>query len=227
VATEYLVGEEALDRWIGYIATNAMLPRGGKRVSISELPDAVKAVVRSIRQELPEAPYCRLEPPEGGGGILARPPGEPDEQGDYPDCDDVQTGNSSFPELWIALHSALFDSGRYSRCGERFAYVKIDGAEWEGHQNVFMRGEIEDRLDEVLRPAGLGCPVGGAGGLRYSYVDLALAKVREGARAARDALRELDLPSRSWILFHDRDLAAEWIGVQPDSPPPPRRSDAA
>ena len=29
------------------------------------------------------------------------------------------------------------------------------------------------------------------------------------------------LPKRTWLLFHDADLAAQWYGVYDDTPDPP------
>jgi hypothetical protein len=34
-------------------------------------------------------------------------------------------------------------------------------------------------------------------------------------------LRKLEVPERSWVLFFDAGLAAEWVGVRPETPPPP------
>jgi hypothetical protein len=68
----------------------------------------------------------------------------------------------------------------------------------------------------------LGVVIGGGTGIRHSYVDLALTDVERGVAATRAALRKGGLPKRSWILFFDDALAAEWIGIHDDTPPPPR-----
>ncbi len=39
------------------------------------------------------------------------------------------------------------------------------------------------RLDEVLKPDGLGCQIGGGTGRRYSYIELALTDLDRGIRA--------------------------------------------
>jgi hypothetical protein len=41
----------------------------------------------------------------------------------------------------------------------------------------------------------------------------------------RKALRKLKVPERSWILFFDADLGAEWVGVYPETPEPPIAAD--
>ena len=41
-----------------------------------------------------------------------------------------------------------------------------------------------------------------------------------GIEAIRDRLRSGRIPLRTWILFFDDDLAAEWVGVYEETPPP-------
>jgi len=84
------------------------------------------------------------------------------------------------------------------------------------------RARLEEALNETLRPPRLGCVIGGGSGRRYSYVDLALIDVPAAAAAIRGVLGQLKLPTRrAWIQFFDNSLAAEWIGMWPDSPEPP------
>jgi hypothetical protein len=76
-------------------------------------------------------------------------------------------------------------------------------------QRLEHKRKIEDVLDAVLRPAGIGCYIGGGTGLRYSYLDLALTDAEWGCKLVRDRLRELEVPKRSWILFFNADLCGE------------------
>jgi hypothetical protein len=85
---------------------------------------------------------------------------------------------------------------------------------------------MEDALDAVLKPDKLGCSIGGGTGLRYSYIDLALTAVDQGIKRIRHALQAGNVRRRSWIQFFDSDLAAEWVGVYDDSPPPPMALDS-
>ena len=109
----------------------------------------------------------------------------------------------------------------FSRCGETFCYIKIDGSEGLDEEKFADKAQIEDALDEVLRPDRLGCQIGGGSGLRYSYIDLALADLERGIDVVRKRLQKGNVPRRSWIQFFDADLAAEWVGIYDDSPPPP------
>lgn len=81
-------------------------------------------------------------------------------------------------------------------------------------------------MDAVLKPDQLGCCFGGGAELRYSYIDLALTDVNKGIQATRRRLQSGKVPKRSWILFFDSDVAAEWVGVYDDSPPPPLALDS-
>jgi hypothetical protein len=84
------------------------------------------------------------------------------------------------------------------------------------------RARLEDALNETLEPTRLGCVIGGGSGRRYSYVDLALTDVATAATAIREILGHLKLPTRrAWLQFFDDSLAAEWIGMFPESPEPP------
>jgi hypothetical protein len=137
-------------------------------------------------------------------------------------------GKSANPSLWISAHSGgLFFSERFSRCGETFCYVKLDGSQGLGEEGFADKSEIEDALDTALKPDKLGCCFGGGTGRRYSYIDLALTDVKKGIHSTRKRLQAGKVPKRSWILFFDSDLAAEWVGVYDDSPQPPMILDTA
>jgi hypothetical protein len=235
VATESLLGEKLLDRWIGAIEvspaakknwlrsvlrSSAPKPRGV--IGLERLKDTVEAVVGSIRDQLPEQP-C-YEWTENADWTLWKL--EPEKQDDYCRQDDLLIGKSPNPEFWTAAASrTAFYSERFSRCGETFCYLKLDGSEGLEGEKFADKAEIEDALDAVLKPAKLGCQVGGGTGLRYSYIDLALVDLEAGIEAVRKRLQAGNVPRRSWIQFFDADLAAEWVGVYDDSPQPPMDVD--
>jgi hypothetical protein len=231
VATETLLGEECLDKWIGAIEVaplrngllRGLLSRGKSAGSIplDRLKERVDALVSSLREQLPPKPFHRrIDEVEWAVFQL-----QPEERDDYPDQSDMFVGKSADQSLWIATHCGRpFSSERFSRCGETFCYVKLDGSEGLEGSKFQDKSEIEDALDAVLKPAGLGCHIGGGTGLRYSYIDLALTDRDRGLETVRKVLREGKLPRRSWILFFDADLVDEWIGIHDDTPPPPASS---
>lgn len=231
VGTESLLGEELLDHWIGAIDVEP-LPKqgmlggllGGKAKPTNMLPldrlhDTVKAVISSITEQLPPQPHFQTL----AGSTWSVYQREPQEADDYFDRDDVMVGGTIDMHLVQgAMPGYAFHSPRFSRCNERFCYLKIDGEGVPMRDRFDNRGDLEEALDDVLIPNKLGCHVGGATGLRYTYVDFALVDVRHSFEAIRSALQG-KVSRRSWLLFHDADLCGEWIGIYPDSPPPPLR----
>jgi hypothetical protein len=223
VAAETLLGERALDRWVGAIEVAPPVrgdarTRGGRAIPLERLKDTFDALVGSIRDRLPDRPYVDRPAGDKWSGIELRP----DKAPDYPGQTDLIVAMTRDVEVWKAAHAAApFYSQRFSRCKETFAYVKIDGRHFRRGSEAADRGEIEDALDEALAKDGLGVHIGGGTGLMYSYIDLALTDLDRGVERARKTLRKLKVPERSWVLFFDADLAAEWVGVYPETPAPP------
>jgi hypothetical protein len=231
VATETLLGEQCLNNWVGAIGVTppprakgikshfgggAPEPNGFHE--LASLKPTVDALIDSIREQLPARPHHEwVETAEWSMWQL-----QPEEADDYFEQQDLFIGKSANADQWTAGHTGgLFSSERFSRCGETFCYVKLDGSEGLPEGGFADKAEIEDALDAVLKPAKLGCNFGGGTGLRYSYIDLALTDVDRGIQAVRQRLRAGKAPKRSWIQFFDSDLATEWVGVYDDTPPPP------
>jgi hypothetical protein len=239
IATETLLGEQMLNEWIGGInftpGKTGVLKGifGGKAkplphfFGLDRLNDTVDAVKNSIIDQLPSRPHFEWvndDNPDVNWTVWKLKPEQAD---DYAGQQDLFVGRSASPEMWTTAHTGeLFSSKRFSRCGETFCYVKIDGSEGLGEGGFADKAEIEDALDAALRPAKLGCQIGGGMGRRYAYVDLALVDVMKGIEAVRRCLRSGKVPKRSWVQFFDSDWGAEWVGIYNDSPAPPMAWDA-
>jgi hypothetical protein len=236
VASESLLGEECLDKWIGAIelttasrgkGLKALFRRGEPELphyfGLDRLNETVNALIGSIHDQMPPGPHCDWVE-EAKWTIWKLTPEEAD---DYCEQHDLLVARSPNPSLWTAAHGGgLFCSERFSRCGETFCYVKLDGSQPLAEEHFAGKSQIEDALDAALKPDKLGCSIGGGTGLRYSYIDLALTDVDNGIKQIRHALQAGQVPNRSWIQFFDSDLAAEWVGVYDDSPPPPMALDS-
>jgi hypothetical protein len=124
--------------------------------------------------------------------------------------------------LHCFLRAAPFASQRFSRHGERFAYIKYRATAEGLERAVEQRDALEVELDGALAAARAGRVVGRGIGLRYAYLDLALSDVGSVMEVLR--ARSGRLPRESWLLFCDSHLGEEWIGVHATAPPPPGMS---
>ncbi len=231
VCTETILGEEVMDKWVGVIEAKPMPkglmgmfskhhPRG--TVSLDRLRETTMALIGSTLEQLPAAPMCarRLDQQKWSAIKLS-----PEERAEYACREDMMIAITAAPELFAAAHCGRpFYSGRFSRAGETFCYLKIYklGASAEGATEK--RQGIEEKLNAALMPANAGCVIGGGTGLKYGYIDLALTDVPKAVELMRPILQEVKVSHRSWVLFLDADLADEWIAVWEDASPPPQHA---
>jgi hypothetical protein len=223
IATESLLGEDILDQWIGPIEVAPrkrsllrLVGEADEGLTLQDLRREVSSRIDTVRAALPEAP-CIDRDDEWTLWELKPEPGD-----DYPEQSDLFVGKSMVPPVWRALRgNGPFFSDSFSRHGETFCYLKIDGSEGLDEEHFADKAEIEDAIDDALRTARAGCFIGGGTGLRYSYLDFALLDVDRAIDIVREVLQRGNIAKRSWLLFHDANLAAEWVGIWPDTPEPP------
>lgn len=223
VAVETLLGEEVLDHWIGGIDVrpppswlDRLLNRGGG-APLSDLSATVQALIAARHAALPDAPYADAVVSATYSLLKLQPAAAPD----YGKQADLFVAKTPSVELFNATRSDGFFSGRFSKRDELFCCLKVDGSEGLDDKGFADKAEIEDAMDDLLRPAGLGCFIGGGTGRRYSYVDLVLTDVERALPLVVERLRAGRVPRRSWIQFFDADLRGEWVGIYPESPLPP------
>lgn len=228
VATETLLGEEALDRWVGVVEAERQghderrATRGERRfLPLERLKSTFKSVVAATLDQLPPRPLHDLD--LTGSYPWSGYKREAPEQSEYADREDVFIGNTALVDVMHASARPGFFSGRFSRFGETFAYLKIGRANVPQKQWVEFRSRFEDAIEPALRAARAGCIYGAATGVTYSYIDLALTNVPRGVELMREVLRPLSVPRNSWLLFFDPEYADEWVGMWDDSPSPPAR----
>jgi hypothetical protein len=77
---------------------------------------------------------------------------------------------------------------------------------------------LEDLLDAGL--AGFGRAITSGTGTRCSWVVLVVKELVEGVAKIRALLETQGRQHPMWIRFLDDSLAAEWVGVTTDAPPP-------
>ncbi len=225
--TELLLGEKALDKWIGVIATAKAEKGFLRQVWPAKQPETkpleelqqefltLKAAIQA-RQQVPlsalpdDTEWCMFKL-------------QPEEQDDYADKQDLLVAPFASQDLFNALHGGrnFFSAERFTPHQETLLYLKLDGAADDVDQHKFAdRAEIEDALTAALGREKIGDVIGGSTGLRYSYVDLAVTDLSRALELMRSTLQDGKLTKRSWIQFHDAELQAEWLGIYEDSPKP-------
>jgi hypothetical protein len=145
---------------------------------------------------------------------------EPEPAADFAAQDDLVVCSTRVPELKKCfLRGEPFFSGRFSNSGALFVYLKYDSTERIVQARLAERARFEEALARALRPeqaalVGLGL------GLRYSYVDLAVADADCVRERLLPALRAAEIAKRAWLLFCDSELEHEHLALYPDSPEP-------
>ena len=220
--TEQQLGEEILDKWIGSmvvepaedVSRDELVQKGFQRVM--NLPNAVKAAIDERILALPNAPIFEFKDKLKWTGFSL----EAQALDDYAEQFDMMAATSVVPDVWKAAHGgAPFDSIRFSKFGERFCYLKMDGTDSYAN-SAQSRDRLATTLDERLIEAELGCTTGGAGGLRYSYIELALVDVKKALPIIKDVMAYEHMPERSWLLFWDIEWSKEWVGMFATTPAP-------
>jgi hypothetical protein len=194
-ATEYLLGEEVLDRWIGDM--DFVEDADAKFRPMSELPNTVAGMIEQIKSKLPGKPLS-----SDRGALKAQTfTGEPDED-DQADRMDIVSATTLIPHIWQAAHNGgAFDSCRFSKHNERFCYLKVDDV-----TEAAKVAALEKEINEALNKAGAGCTTGSAIATEGCYIDLCVTDPMKAVTALKGVIN-----SHCSLRFFDAELAAESI----------------
>lgn len=220
VTTEVLLGEQVLDTWIGVIGLkDGEAGSGSKPLPLVQSQTAVSTLIQGIYDQLPTTRSQHVGGGENWSSIKLDPPEPAD---DYPGRSDLFVASTHDVELFQGIHGGYpFSSACHSKVNEIFCYLKLDAHNVPKSDLIAFRSRFENALNQTLQQAHFGGCIGGGTGLRYSYIDLALTDLARGVPLVRETVAKLQAPPRSWLLFHDDDLAAEWVGINSQTPPPP------
>jgi hypothetical protein len=224
---QLVIGEELFERWVGTVSATPTV-RGGPLTVLNPSSEERTALPIASLLEAVRAAVAGLKLGLSSESVSIRTDGEdwvlfeltPELAPDYAAQDDLLFSSTRLPELKKSfLRGEPFFSGRFSNSGELFTYLKYEGSAPSGELRLAERAAIEAALTRVL-DAKHGALVGLGLGIRYGYVDLALADPDCVQTWLIPALREAGLGKRAWLLFCDSELEREWIGVHTDTPEP-------
>jgi hypothetical protein len=227
---ERLLGQRTFEHWVDSVDV-ALLSRVSSLPvlntpqnrfpshPLNELLATVNAAIQGVLEGLPERP-CFEQLEQASWTMFEL---EPEAASDYAAQDDLLLATTSLPEMLKSyLRGAPFHSGRFSRRGEVFCFLKYeDDADDTAERRLEQRRGLEDALNGELVPAALGCVIGNGLGVRYSYVDFALTDVARAIDAIRRVAATASVGERAWVLFCDSTWSREWIGIHDDRAPPP------
>ena len=224
-----LLGQARAADWLGEVMLEPA-PRGGllrvldarapaeQSFPVSELPATFERAIEGLYAGLPDRPLWSI----GGEHLWTMLEASAERADDYPAQDDLLLASTYMPEmLKCFLGGSPFASRRFSRHGELFSYLKVESVSKDPRLSLSARRVLEDALDAALVSERAGRVVGSGLGIRYAYVDFALANVDAGIDVVSNVARRVGLPLRSWVLFCDSALTGEWAKVHPGTPAPP------
>lgn len=225
--TRLLVGEELFERWIGSVAATPTV-RGGlltvlnenaderSALPIATLLEAVRAAIAGLKQGLMEVSF----PPAAEADDWFAFELSPEPAADYAAQDDLLFCSTRVPEPKKSfLRGEPFFSGRFALSGALFTYLKYETELVGSEARLSQRANFEQLVKRVLSERD-GMMVGCGLGVRYGYIDLLLADPDCARQRLLPELRALGIAKRSWVLFCDFELEAEYLPVHADSPPP-------
>ena len=216
VVAECILGEEIMDKWIGFIDSSSSVDSQVHLQEITSLEEFVHSLIEQVRQQ--HTNFVSV-PPEAFKAYHL----EPKDFADYPAQGDLKFAKTAYAQMWENAHNGeSFYSERYVKEG-RFSYLKMDVNETMGSFNS--QEDLGALLNEELRSRGLGAVIGNGEGKKYVYQELYLKNVHQGIDAVTSFLSEKGIGKNAWIQFYDSEFLEEWVGVLPESPKPYLPSD--
>lgn len=226
--TAALLGEEVFDRWAGEVdvaAPSRSLGGMEKFIDLPRLRATVLNLGQAIIEQLPVRPYWQIPHKARAWTRFNHDPRNPG-AADLPFQSDLVDGKTVLAEMkpaWLAGGRVYSES--FSRHGETLCYLKMDVSDLTPDKRVSERRKMENRMERELVKTQVGAVIGSGDGLRYAYVDLALADLPRAFEVIAETLRIVEIPTRSWLLFFDSELADEYVPLRPATPAPPMPLD--
>ncbi len=206
-AVEMLVGEENLDKWIGEVNVVDMPVDSLEVYVMEDFFDQFSVKLDEIKKKIPVEPIYKMEEDDINYTVFS-----------YKFQDSVTgeiiagTASTMNMSLWEAIQNGVgaFYSERFSSCGEKFCYIKLERYKSLENSRFETRSDVEELLDSVLRNNKVGCTIGGRSEGDNLYIDLALVDLEKGIKLIKESLRSGDIGGECLILFYDSEWELEW-----------------
>jgi hypothetical protein len=181
-----LLGEFGTQTWLGNIELEPIDPHAKWRC-LADLP----AFIQEVRNYY----QWRKEPPLRSYGVYQVSEQTTSRRGD------TIVGTTCVPNIIFDLleHDGAIPDDPYEGLGAELAFVAFDSALLPDGRQSEVRGDMEDALNDALESQWSGRALGGAFGLRESYIDLLLLDGPNSRQIVQETLHRLDMQGRSRI----------------------------
>ena len=181
-----VLGEYGTDQWIANLNT---VPHIGSGRSLMELRDAIHDL------EI-EKGWKKLPPTESGTVYELQP-----SESSFPRSDTI-IGSTTH---WKLIQEFLGAEGDLENpllgLGAEYVYVEFPTSVLPQGEEATFRGEIADRIEDLLVQEATGHGIGGAFGAKNSYIDFLLFDPDRGLQIIQEEMAKLQLAGGSAIQF--------------------------
>ncbi len=219
VLTEIVLGEDNLNKWVNVLETREenfeVLGEFDFDKAVSDFANDFADIKQEFIARLPDVPYAQI--PLGETISLIE---VPDEYLELTRMDERCRYSFLTPRRDLILgfyESRMFFSERFSKHGEKFAYLHLISDQPEYSDEY--RERLEASLEKLLASNNLGCLVGtGRGKPDSYYFDLSLTDPDKAIPTLRQFCLAQNLPKTCWLRFYDYFWNREWVRMLPGTP---------
>ena len=201
ILSDLAIGEENDDTWLGVITPKkgALMGQFNCAASAEGYAKAFDGAKKAIFASLPNEPYFKQA-----------------DLGKWEELKFAKTRTVMKTPL-AKLGDTLAAGGRFhnvqfSKCGEKFAYLKIPKA--KEFATVDKLDPVKDELDKELKKAQVGCVFGtGVGTPDTAYIDLALVDLDKAVPILRTFCAAHKFAPETALRFYDCEWRHEWVAM--------------
>lgn len=201
IFSDLSIGEENDDTWLGIITPKkgALMGQFNCAASAEGYAKAFEGAKKAILESLPKEPYFKQA-----------------DLGKWQELKFAKTRTVMKTPL-AKLGDTLADGGRFhnvqfSKCGEKFAYLKIPKA--KELKTVDKLDPLKDELDKELKKVQAGCVFGtGVGTPDTAFFDVALVDLDKAVPVLKSFCAAHNFAPETALRFYDCEWRNEWVAM--------------